>query len=216
MIKNIFFDFDGVIAESVNVKAEAFYNIYLPYGKNIADKVREHHLANGGVSRFRKFEYYHKNFLGRDINESQINELALRFSELVLEKVVNAPLVSGISDFLNNNYKTYRLWVITGTPTEEIKIILNRKGLDNYFISAVGSPSTKSHWVNKLLKEHNLDKEECIFIGDALSDYNAAIENGIKFVLRQTEDNTRLFNDKMEISGRINNFDNFENTLRSL
>lgn len=52
MIKAIFWDFDGVIAESVNVKTEAFYNLYLPYGIEIAEKVRRHHLDNGGMSRF--------------------------------------------------------------------------------------------------------------------------------------------------------------------
>ena len=50
MIKAIFWDFDGVIADSVNVKTDAFYELYLPYGKNIAEKVKEYHLANGGFS----------------------------------------------------------------------------------------------------------------------------------------------------------------------
>ena len=52
MIKAIFWDFDGVIADSVNVKTDAFYEMYLPYGKHIADKVRQYHLNNGGVSRY--------------------------------------------------------------------------------------------------------------------------------------------------------------------
>ena len=33
-IKNIFFDFDGVIAESVNAKTDAFEEMYLPYLKS--------------------------------------------------------------------------------------------------------------------------------------------------------------------------------------
>lgn len=45
MIKAIFWDFDGVIAESVNVKTEAFYNLYLPYGIEIAEKVRRYLLV---------------------------------------------------------------------------------------------------------------------------------------------------------------------------
>ena len=64
MIKAIFWDFDGVIAESVNVKTEAFYNLYLPYGIEIAEKVRRHHLDNGGMSRFEKFRYYQTRLLG--------------------------------------------------------------------------------------------------------------------------------------------------------
>ena len=40
MIKNIFFDFDGVLAESVNIKTDAFYEMFLKYGKDIAEKVK--------------------------------------------------------------------------------------------------------------------------------------------------------------------------------
>ena len=38
IIKNIFFDFDGVLAESVNVKTQAFHDLYLPFGEGIAKK----------------------------------------------------------------------------------------------------------------------------------------------------------------------------------
>lgn len=65
MIKAIFWDFDGVIADSVNVKTDAFYELYLPYGKEVAEKVKEYHLANGGVSRFKKFEYWETELLGK-------------------------------------------------------------------------------------------------------------------------------------------------------
>ena len=39
LIKNIFFDFDGVIAESVSAKTDAFKEMYMPYGEEIAAKV---------------------------------------------------------------------------------------------------------------------------------------------------------------------------------
>ena len=43
MIETILWDFDGVIAESVDVKGEAFREMYLKYGVDIADKVLDHH-----------------------------------------------------------------------------------------------------------------------------------------------------------------------------
>ena len=36
MIKNIFFDFDGVIKDSVKVKSESFEKLFLPFGKKVA------------------------------------------------------------------------------------------------------------------------------------------------------------------------------------
>ena len=64
-IKNIFFDFDGVIAESVKAKSDAFAEIYRPYGSKIVSQVVEYHNLNGGVSRYDKFKYFHKNFFER-------------------------------------------------------------------------------------------------------------------------------------------------------
>ena len=61
-IKNIFFDFDGVIAESVSAKTDAFEEMYLPYGKDIAAKVVDYHKLHGGVSRYENLNISIRNF----------------------------------------------------------------------------------------------------------------------------------------------------------
>ena len=62
MVNAIIFDFDGVVLESLNVKTNAFKKLYEPYGSDISKKVVEHHLENGGVSRFDKIKFYHNIF----------------------------------------------------------------------------------------------------------------------------------------------------------
>ena len=59
LLKGIIFDFDGVIADSVQVKTDAFAALYKPYGPDIVKKVVEHHEANGGMSHFEKIRLYH-------------------------------------------------------------------------------------------------------------------------------------------------------------
>ena len=54
----IFWDFDGVIKDSVPVKSEAFRKLFSPYGKKVTNSVVEHHMANGGMSRYKKIPYY--------------------------------------------------------------------------------------------------------------------------------------------------------------
>ena len=49
-LKNILWDFDGVISESVQAKTEAFRELYKCHGEEISDQVVEHHLSNGGMS----------------------------------------------------------------------------------------------------------------------------------------------------------------------
>ena len=89
-IKNIFFDFDGVIAESVGAKTEAFREIYSQYGEGISSQVVDYHINNGGVSRFEKFKYWEKKFFNKDISADRVNELAKIFSDLVLNKVIDS------------------------------------------------------------------------------------------------------------------------------
>ena len=69
-MKAIIYDFDGVILDSVKIKTLAFEELYSSYGKEIQNKVKSYHLLNGGISRYNKLKYYHKNFLNIDINDS--------------------------------------------------------------------------------------------------------------------------------------------------
>jgi len=103
--KNIFFDFDGVIAESVAAKTDAFREMYAHYGNDIADKVVDYHVKNGGVSRFEKFKYWEKTFFNREMSEEVMRKKANEFSNLVLKKVINAPEVDGAKYFIKKYYK---------------------------------------------------------------------------------------------------------------
>ena len=182
MIKTIIFDFDGVIADSVEVKTDAFAEMYQPFGKKVVEKVVNYHLANGGISRFEKFQLFHRNFLEIEITEKEIQEMSERFSILVMNKVVQAPYVLGAEKFIKNNYKKYLMFVSTGTPEVEIKKICNRRGIDSFFKAIYGSPSIKSNHVMKIIKNWELNPDEILFIGDSLSDYEAAVKNSIHFL----------------------------------
>ena len=130
MIKGVIFDFDGVICESVGIKTDGFAMLYKPYGKDVVDKVIKHHLVNGGVSRFEKLRFYHKNILGIDINNKELNNLVIKFSEFVVEKVIEAPFVKGAYEFLLESRHKYKMYISTGTPQCEIEIITKEKKID--------------------------------------------------------------------------------------
>jgi HAD superfamily hydrolase (TIGR01549 family) len=214
MIKNILFDFDGVLAESVNVKTEAFRKLYLPYGEEIANRVVDHHLKNGGVSRFEKIRLYHESWLKFKLTESILNELLQKFSDLVLESVVNANEVYGASDFLESHKNKYERWIITGTPTEEMITIAKRRKMDHYFVDIFGSPKGKIEWTGFIIDKWKINPEETVFIGDATSDYEAAKHNGTHFVLRTHNENIHVFNDYKGF--KINNLTELEETLKNI
>ena len=62
-----------------------------------------------------------------------------------------------------------------------------------------------------MLAEHGYRPEETLFIGDAKSDYNAARENKLTFLLRRHNDNKEIFSDYNGLA--IEDFGNFDTVL---
>ncbi len=194
--KNIIFDFDGVLAESLQIKTNAFYKLYEKFDREIAQKVVDHHEANGGMSRYDKFPYYHKKFLNKDISESEISQLLDNFSKIVVDAVINVEEVKGAHWFLEKYYKKCNYWIVSATPTVEMIEIARKRGIADFFIKIYGSPSDKKEVAKKILKENNLAINETVFLGDAKSDFDAAKSNNIDFILRSTNENKNLFRNK--------------------
>ena len=143
MLKAIIFDFDGVIVESIGIKTDAFASLYSHYGIEIVRKVVEHHEANGGMSRYDKFRLYHGSFLNITTTDEKIMDLARQFSKMVVEKVIDAPYLPGALEYVKKSHKQYKLFISTGTPTEEIKQILEGRKIFQYFTDVFGSPEKK-------------------------------------------------------------------------
>ena len=204
MLKGIIFDFDGVIADSVQVKTDAFASLYEQYGDNIVTKVIEHHEANGGMSRFKKIKLYHESFLNKTITNEKIEDLANQFSKLVVRKVIDVPYVPGVFKYIQKCYEKYNLFISTGTPTNEIKQILSARDIAEYFIGIHGSPEKKSLHITKIISKYNYHPDELIFYGDANTDINAAKQASVPFILIKNSYNQDLVkNFKGKI---INNF----------
>ena len=55
--QTLVFDCDGVLLNSNKIKTQAFYDVAKVYGHKPAQKLKDYHLKNGGISRYKKFEY---------------------------------------------------------------------------------------------------------------------------------------------------------------
>ena len=181
----IMLDFDGVIVQSMNLKADAFAKLFEKFGTATVRKVVKHHLENGSVTRYEKIRYYYSEFLNREIADEELNKIADEFSSIVLEKIIALPFVDGVIDFLEQNCKTVDIYIVSATPQFEMNIIVKKKNISKYFKDTYGlggAFETKIDIFNKIIEENRYDKESVVYVGDCLSDYNDAKEVGIAFV----------------------------------
>jgi len=134
-------------------------------------------------------------------------DFANQFSDLVVEKVIAAPYVSGAFEYIQKSYKKYKLFISTGTPTEEMKQILNEKNIAHYFTAVFGSPNRKDMHINQIKSRYGMKSNDLIFFGDSNSDLDAAENANIDFILIKNRFNQKLVK---SFTGKIiNNFIGF-------
>ena len=181
--KLVVFDFDGVLVDSVEVKTEAFAELYRDYGEDMVKRVVRYHRDNGGISRFDKFRYYQEELLGVRVTEEEIQELSHRFSVLVVEKVVAAAELNGAVSFIEQCHQEGIVCAInSATPEEEILEIVQKRGWESFFSCILGAPRGKSENLQKILREVGVGARQAIFFGDAQSDMRAAHDNEVDFI----------------------------------
>jgi len=208
MMKNwqaVFFDFDGVILNSVDVKTQAFASMFRHYGPEVEKAVVDYHLANGGVSRFEKFKYYYTELLNKPVNQHILNALGTEFKRLVLKGVLEAPFISGAMETLKElKQKNIPAFVASGTPDEELKLIVEKRGLSPYFWEIKGSPQTKEAIISDIAKRFNFDLFQCLFIGDAMTDFKAAMICKMKFLGIVDDEKNSPFPEGTFVSTQVN------------
>lgn len=180
MIRAAVFDFDGVIAESTEIKTEAFRRLF-----DGDERAVEYHEANLGVSRYDKFRHITTEILGRPYTPEDERRLGDRFSELVVDEVVSCPLVAGARALLERLAASgLPLFVASATPEEEVRRIVALRDLGALFDGVYGSPATKGEILRRIVSEREFDRSEVVMVGDATSDLSGAREAGVRFVGR--------------------------------
>jgi HAD superfamily hydrolase (TIGR01549 family) len=180
----VIFDFDGVLVESVDVKTQAFADMYAEYGPEIVEKVVAYHLMHGGIPRFEKFRYWHRTFLDKEISPEEVQKLGSEFSLIVKETVIKAPWVPGAYDFLAAHHQHLPLFIASGTPDEEMREIVERRNMARYFVAVQGSPASKVEIINTFCIAHGFDRDRVLMVGDSWTDYEGALASGVRFVGR--------------------------------
>jgi len=182
MIKNIFFDFDGVILDSMHIREYGFKKIFDKFDDDLVEKLLKYHNENGGLSRYVKIKYFYNKLLNKDISEKKVCEYADNFSKIMRKELVKKKyLISTTINFIKNNAKQYNFHIVSGSDEKELKFLCKSLEVFDYFQSIHGSPTPKNELVERVLLINHYVANTTVLIGDSINDYEAAKENGIDF-----------------------------------
>ena len=208
--KVVFWDFDGVIKESFEVKAQAYLDLFTEFGSEIVDCVRDRHAKDGGASRYKRIPLLFEKCAGISLNEAEIADKCELYASIVMQNVIDCSFIPGAETYLAENSNRQTFVLTTNTPKTEIDVILDRLSLRSHFSEVYGAPIEKCTVVEEWLKTNMIPPEECIFIGDSPIDQNAAKANGVPFILRRTSENVDMSIDAADME--IKDFTAFSNS----
>jgi phosphoglycolate phosphatase-like HAD superfamily hydrolase len=179
--QTLVFDCDGVILNSNKIKTQAFYDVAKVYGHDSAQKLKNYHLLNGGISRYEKFEYLFTNILHKTIETQEINKLLSNFSKKVKKALLACEVATNIKE-LRDKTKHAKWLVVSGGDQTELREIFAQRELDGYFDGGIfGSPDDKDTILKSEKNKYNITGKS-LFLGDSMYDYQAATTAQMDFI----------------------------------
>ena len=183
IIKNILWDFDGVILDSMKVRDWGFQEIFKGFSNDKVDLLLSFHRNNGGLSRYVKIRYFFEEILQQSISEETVIIYASKFSNLMRKELINTEnLIKESLNFIVNNHRLYNFHIVSGSDQEELRFLCKSLEIEHYFLSIHGSPTSKNDLVKNLLQNNTYEKKETCLIGDSINDFDAAKKNKISFI----------------------------------
>lgn len=170
--KTVIFDFDGVIADSNEIKKTAISCAAAQVFDE--DKLKEfvnYFTRYNGAPREEKIARFAKN----KIESGVILE---RYNKLLSEREDSVKLTCGCADLIAklHNLKK-RIIIVSGGDKSEIRRILNKNKILRYFDEVHTAPKSKIENIKNVNFELPV-----VFIGDSEVDYEAAFSLNIDFI----------------------------------
>lgn len=179
----VFWDFDGVLLASNDVREAGFLEVLRHYPKQVQDSLLRFHRENGGLSRYVKFRYLFENILKEEVTDADILEYALKFSEIMRKALTNKELLIDETIDIARMFSHFKpMFIVSGSDQSELRFLCKELGIDEYFKEILGSPTPKVDLVRLVMKKYGYKPENCVLVGDSINDLEAASLNKISFV----------------------------------
>ena len=206
--QTLIFDCDGVILNSNRIKTQAFYDVAKIYGHKPAQILKEYHVQNGGISRYKKFEYLLVNILQKPLESQELKKLLSNFSKEVKTALLVCEVAKNIKE-LRDKTKNTKWLIVSGGDQTELRDVFKQRGLDIYFDGGIfGSPDDKNTILKNETKNRNIIGKS-LFLGDSMYDYQAANTAKMDFIFISKWTEVKDWK-KWICENEITNFNNIE------
>lgn len=178
--QTLVFDCDGVVLNSNKVKTDAFYQAALPYGEAAAQQLVDYHVARGGISRYKKFEWFVENVVAGQAGPS-LDELLAAYAAEVRHGLLTCDIAEGLSE-LRKKTKHANWLIVSGGDQQELREVFAKRDIAGLFNGGIfGSPDSKDVILARELQSGNIS-QKALFLGDSKYDYQAANAAGLDFI----------------------------------
>ena len=182
----IIFDFDGVLVESNEIRFNGFRKLFKDYPQEQVEQLVEYAKANGGVSRYKKIEFFFNTIRKEPVSSKSVNHWANQFSELVTKDILEARPVEGSLEFLEKYSNQFDFAIVSGSDQKELREVCKGRGIDSFFKMILGSPTEKKDNIATLLSDFKWERSKSLYVGDSNNDLEAAKENNIDCIGRSS------------------------------
>lgn len=173
-MKTVIFDFDGTLADSLNVIVEIFEELTGKHGQLTKKDMAElRHLPIPVVAKRIGVHMWRVPFLlyrGRRIMQKRINEIVL---------------YKGLDDTISKLHADgFRLLVVSSNSVHNVRAFLRNNNLEHYFTHVYGGVGLfdKASALRKVVARNRTQVAECIYVGDETRDVEACQSIGLKVI----------------------------------
>ncbi|SLN72516.1 haloacid dehalogenase-like hydrolase [Roseovarius gaetbuli] len=175
------FDCDGVVLDSNRVKTDAFRQAALPYGAKAAEALVQWHVTNGGISRYKKFEYFLEHIVPQGAQGPGLDALLAAYAAAVREGLATCAVAEGLHE-LRAQTPDVPWLIVSGGDQAELREVFAARGLDVLFDGGIfGSPDSKEVILARELERGTIT-QPALFLGDSTYDHRASTGAGLDFI----------------------------------
>jgi phosphoglycolate phosphatase-like HAD superfamily hydrolase len=182
-LQGLILDFDGVVLESEEMKIAAWVRLFAHEPRHL-DAIRRYMGEYAGLPRGVKLRHVFLAILKRPLSRQEEEAWAQRFDGSIAEEYRRCPPVNGAQELLETYSSRCPLFIVSGTPQDSLREIVEVHGLTRYFTAVFGSPPTKGTLCAQILRQWKLDPRRVVVVGDSRPDLDGAREAGIPFIGR--------------------------------